>query len=105
MPLEAVVTCIGQSLREDLAQQMEVLDPSVRSIAVQLLEALPQCSNDEPIGFRFQETDGPSAEGRGRRRKRRLSAYNLHMRDCLKAGGTFATCVAEWRQKKVREGR
>jgi hypothetical protein len=101
MPLEAVVTCIGTSLRDDLADRLEELDPGVRGIAMQLLDALPSCANDQPIGIRIQEVAGPVP---ARRNKRKLSAYNQHMSQCLKAGGTFATCVQEWREIKARGG-
>ena len=100
MPLEAVITCIGESLRDDLVRGLENLDPAVRNIAEQLLDALPQCSNSEPIGLRFEERESQQT-GR-RRRKRPLTAYNRHMSDCLKLGGGFASCVQEWRDQKAR---
>jgi hypothetical protein len=100
MPLEAVITCIGESLRDDLVNGLETLDPAVRNIAEQLLDALPRCSNDEPIGLRFEEQE--QRQTGKRRRKRAPTAYNRHMSDCLKAGGDFASCVQEWRDMKAR---
>ena len=102
MPVEAVVTCIGDSLRQELANSVAELDPQVQEIAMQLLDALPQCSNGEPIGLALQESNASQTR---RRQKRPLSAYNQHMSRCLKAGGTFASCVQEWRDQKNREGR
>ena len=100
MPLEAVITCIGESVRQELVSSLDRLDPAVRDSAEQLLEALPQCSNDDPVGLRFEEHEQRQT---GRRRKRRLlTAYNRHMSDCLKAGGDFSYCVQEWRDHKAR---
>lgn len=102
MPVEAVVTCIGESLKEELTSNVSELEPAVRDIALALLDALPQCANDLPIGIRLQETDVPK---NGRRPKRPLSKYNLHMQRCLIAGGTFKDCVQQWRDLKAEENR
>jgi hypothetical protein len=99
MPLEAVVTCVGGPLRKELIKRMDGLDPNVRVIARQLLEALPQCADGQPLGVRIQEA---SAQARGRR-KRPMSAYNQHMSDCLKGGGTFLSCVEQWRERKRQD--
>ena len=100
MPLEAVISCIGESLRDDLVSSFDELDPAVRDIAEQLLDALPKCSKGEPIGLRFEE-HGQRQTGR-RRRRRPMTAYNRHMSNCLKAGGDFSSCVQEWREHKAR---
>ena len=103
MPLEAVITCIGESLRDDLVSSLDGLDPAVRNIAEQLLDALPQCSNDEPIGLRFEEHEQKQT---GRRRKKRApTAYNQHMSNCMKQGKGFGPCVQEWRDNKARGAR
>lgn len=100
MPLEAIITCIGDSLRDDLVSSLDGLDPAVRNIAEQLIDALPPCSNDDPIGLRLEERAGQQT---GRHRKKRApTVYNQHMSDCLKKGGDFGSCVQEWRDKKAR---
>ena len=50
-------------------------------------------------------TGQPTGLGDGRRRKRAPSAYNLHMKECLKKTSgpikeRFRTCAAEWKKKK-----
>lgn len=105
--MEVLITCLSPVLREAFQAQLKQIEDSVtRDLAGQLLEGLVECKNDEPFGVRFQEVaEGAAAAERGGKTKRKLSAYNLFVRDFLKehSGASIGEAAKAWNaQKKAR---
>lgn len=88
-----------QILTGRLEAEIRDLDPNAKNqIKIQMYEtliaeidALPEC--------------GAEVTEKKVKKLRRLSEYQLHMRQCIKEGGDdFGTCVENWNKKKKGEG-
>ena len=93
-----IITCISPGLKQILQSELHhIEDMRQREAFTELVNAAPECSNGGIVGLEVEE---PSPS-RGRGERRRPSAYNLYIGECLKRGDrSMKQCALEWRQRR-----
>lgn len=86
MAKKTCTTCFSQDLKEIIAQVLPDLQP--------MLNAIPDCDDGEDMNVCL-------ADGKGGKKKRAPSKYNLHTSSCMKSGKSMRQCADEWKKQKV----
>ena len=93
-----IITCVSSGLKKILQSELHhIEDPRQREAFEELVEAAPECPNGGILGLEVEERSPPSQK----RERRRPSAYNLYIGECLKRGDrSMKQCALEWRQRR-----
>ena len=100
-----VVVCLADELKAMIYSSIEMsaMNDNIKASIYQELEDLPGCEGEIPIDFDEAKPGGRKAP----KKKRRMSAYNLFVSDCVKAekatsfkegGQRMKECDANWKK-------
>lgn len=103
--MTSVIVCASNDVKAVLMATIEEskMGDEVKNAIFNELENLPGCEGMLPLDF----DDVKSARGKGTRKKRKPSAYNLFIGDCMnqkniksfsEAGGAMKSCAADWKK-------
>ena len=87
MPKFSCQPCLGSGIKGVVAQEYPEL--------AELLEEIPTCKRDADIELCLNEP-----RGKGGRKKRVPSKYNLFIGQCIKQNKSMKQCAAEYRRTK-----
>ena len=86
MAKKTCTTCFSPDLKEIIAQVLPELQP--------MLNAIPDCDDGQDMNVCLDD-------GKGGKKKRAPSKYNLFVKSCLQSGKNMHDCAGDWKKQKV----